>query len=445
MRHTHRTPKKRTDIFVNAMHCIYSGSSQSLRLFGEAAPCVLQHRLDALIQSLDRQALVDPRLRLAHQRGAIRRRGELLGEARQRLAQAAGEVGRARADAGNGRADEAAGRGRVRGELRGERVEDVLRDARVDGQLAERGEHEEEALGDVGLVKGLLARNVKDGHGDGAVEGRVAGGELPGGRFVNDVDLGSGGRFGEEDTVLILALVVAVVDAQLVVIRSPLSRGQYLFRLAPALLVLHPGEPLHLAAGVLDPEAVVGGAEAAAAHEEAAGGGHVAVGGGAAAGHDPQVGVGGQHAQRVRHGAAPALRGLDAGRVGEVLAPERAAARVAADAALVDAEHAALARVRRRQVPDLEALAALGPQRLEGLLPLRVGGPVVGGVAGGEDLVFILVSFLDNGADFVLQEKGKVRGLAEGELGRGWLDAQRTLVNISFSSHSRSCGTDRSR
>ncbi len=390
------------------MRCINKfRSQQSLCLFGEAAFRVLQHCPDTLVKTLDGQALVDPRLRLAHQRLAIRRRGELLHDPRQRLPKPPGEVGRERADARDRLADEAAGRGRVLGELGLERGEDVLRDARVDGGLlAERGEHEEEALGDVGRVKGLLAGNVKDGHGDGAVEGRVRG-ELPGGRLVNDLGLGLGG-LRQDDAVLVLALVLAVVDAQLVVLGRP-ARRNGLFRLAPALLVLHLGEPLHLAARVLDPEAVVGGAEAAAAHEEAAGGGHVAVVRGAAAGDDPEVGVGGQHAQRARHRLAPALRRLDAGRVGKVLSPERAAARMTAGAALVDAEHAALAGVRRAQVPDLEALAALGPERLEGLLPLRVRGPVVGSVAGGEDLVLILVSFLDNGADFVLQEKTRRR------------------------------------
>lgn len=257
----------------------------------------------------------------------------------------------------------------------------MLRDAGVDGQLAEGGKHEEEALSDVGLVKGLLSGYVKDGHGYGAVEGRV-GGELLGGRLVNDLGLGGGGGLGQDDAVLVLGVfVVAVVEAQLVVVGRA-AGGDGLLGLALALLVLHADEPLHLAAGVLDPEGAVGGAEAAAAHEEAAGGGHVAVLGGAAAGHDPEVGVGGHHAQGVGHGLAPALRGLDVGRVGEVLAPERAAAGVAADAALIDAEDAALAGVARGEVSDLEALAAFRSQGLEGLLPLCVGGPVVGRVSG---------------------------------------------------------------
>lgn len=75
---------------------------------------------------------------------------------------------------------------------------------------------------------------------------------------------------------------------------------------------------------------------------------------------------------------------------------------MAVDAALVDGEDAALARVARVEVADAQALASLAAQGLEGLLPLRVGGPVVGGVSGGEDLVFVVVSFLDDGADFIL-------------------------------------------
>ncbi|GJD00028.1 hypothetical protein ColKHC_08853 [Colletotrichum higginsianum] len=157
-------------------------------------------------------------------------------------------------------------------------------------------------------------------------------------------------------------------------------------------------------AGVLDPQGALGRAEAAAAHEVAPRAAHVAVGGGAAAGKDPEVGVGGHHAQGGGHGAAPALRGLDIGRVGEVLEPKVLAPGVPADGALVDGEDARLARVLGDDVADLHALAALGAEGLEGVLPLGVGAEVVGFGAGGEDAVLEVAALLDDGADLILGE-----------------------------------------
>lgn len=80
---------------------------------------------------------------------------------------------------------------------------------------------------------------------------------------------------------------------------------------------------------------------------------------------------------------------------------------------------------------DLEAVAALSPERLERLFPLCVGRPVSRLVSGRQYSVLVIVAFLDNGANFVLffmsvqdhHEPQKSHSL--------------TLENSSFSSHSR--------
>jgi hypothetical protein len=56
--------------------------------------------------------------------------------------------------------------------------------------------------------------------------------------------------------------------------------------------------------------------------------------------------------------------------------PQRRALRVSVDAALVDTQDAALAGVGRVEMADPKTLAAFRTERVEGLLPFCVGGPV---------------------------------------------------------------------
>ena len=70
---------------------------------------------------------------------------------------------------------------------------------------------------------------------------------------------------------------------------------------------------------------------------------------------------------------------------------------------IVDAQDAALAGVCGGEVVDFQAVTAFAAEGLEGLLPFRVGRPVRGAVSGGEDLVLMVMSLLDNGADLILR------------------------------------------
>ncbi|KAJ0160496.1 hypothetical protein CTA2_7855 [Colletotrichum tanaceti] len=380
---------------------------------------MLQHRPDALVEVPDEQDQLDPHQRLAPQRLPVRRLVQAAAQARQHLAQAERELRRVRADADEWQADVAVPCRRVGGVLLVHGVDDVRDDLGRGRDLAgEGGEHVEEALGGLRAEEGLLPRDVEDGRRYGAVQRRVVL-ERPAVLLVQRRRLVLGRHRQPQRVVLVLFVVVlvvvvvvaAAVELDLVVVVHLLA-GQRVLLLGlllarAALLGLHLGQPLHLAAGVLDPQGALGGAEAAAAHEIAPGAAHVAVGGGAAAGKDPEVGVGGHHAQGGGHGAAPALRGLDVGRVGEVLEPEVLAAGVPADGALVDGEDARLARVLRDDVADLHALAALGAEGLEGVLPLGVGAEVFGFGAGGEDAVLEVAALLDDGANLIL---GKLDG-----------------------------------
>lgn len=72
------------------------------------------------------------------------------------------------------------------------------------------------------------------------------------------------------------------------------------------------------------------------------------------------------------------------------------------DAALVDTQDAALAGVGRVEMANPKTLAAFGAEGVEGLLPFCVGGPVRRFISRGENPVLVVVSLLDDGADFVL-------------------------------------------
>ncbi|WDK18584.1 hypothetical protein CGRA01v4_09869 [Colletotrichum graminicola] len=392
---------------------------------------MLQHGPDALVEVLDEQDQLDPHQRLPPQRGLVRGLVQALAQAGQDVAQAEGELGRVGADADQGQADVAVPGGGVGGVEVAQDVGDVRDDLCRGRDLGEGGEHVEEALGDLGAEEGLLPGDVEDGDGYGAIEGRVV---LE--RFalivVYDLVLGQRRQPQSVVVVVVLLIVVVVVELDLVVVVHLLAgQGVLLLGLllaaAGALLGLHLGQPFHLAAGVLDPQGTLGGAEAAAAHEVAPGAAHVAVGGRAAAGEDPEVGVGGHHAQGAGHGAAPALGGLDFGGIGEVLEPEVLVARVAGDSAFVDGEDAGLGGVLGGDVADLHALAALGAEGIEGLLPLGVGAEVVGVGAGGEDAMLEVTSLLNDCADLILCEYFLFLPFAQ--LGNGTLQVEAGLLS----------------
>ncbi|KAF3798616.1 Thymocyte nuclear protein 1 [Colletotrichum gloeosporioides] len=357
----------------------------------------LQHGLDALVQVLDEQDHLDPHQALAAQRLLVRGLVQTLTQPRQHVAQTQRELGRVGADADQRQTDVAVPRRGVGCVKRAHGLHNIVDDLLEARDLGEGGKHVEETLGDVGGEEGLLAGDVEDGHGYGAVHGRVVL-ELRGGVLVDDLLAGD----GQVVAVLVL-LVLLVAETDLVVVVHLLARqGVRVLLLPAAALRVHLGQPLHLAARVLDPQRALGRAEPAPAHEVPPRAAHVAVLSGAAAGVDPQVGVGGHHAQGGGHGAAPALGGLDVLGVGEVLEPEVLAGGVAGDGAVVDGEDAGLGGVLGVDVADLHAPAALLAQGVEGGFPFRVGGEVGGVGARGEDAVFEVASFLDDCADFLL-------------------------------------------
>ncbi|KZL63230.1 hypothetical protein CI238_07415, partial [Colletotrichum incanum] len=390
---------------------------------------MFQHSPDTLIEVLDKQDQLDPHQRLALQRRLVRSLVQTLAQPRQNIAQTKSELGRVGADADQGQTDVAVPRRGVGEVLLPHRVDDVRDDLGHGRDLDERRKHVEEALGNLGVEEGLLPRDIEDGNRYGAVQGRVILERLAV-LLVHYLLLARHGQ--PQDVVLILVLVFVVVELDLIlVIHLLASQGVLLLGLllAPTLLSLHLGQPFHLAPRVLDPQLALGRAETAPAHEVASCATHVAVGGGPPARKDPEVGVGGHHAQGAGHGAAPALRGLDIGRVGEVFEPELLTTRMSADSALVDGEDARLARVLGGDVADLHALAALGAKGLEGLLPFRVGAEVVGVGAGGEDAVLKVAALLDDCANLILCKDFLFLPFAQ--LGNGTLQVEAGLVSDS--------------
>src|SRR3569833_705944 len=193
-------------------------------------------------------------------------------------------------------------------------------------------------------------------------------------------------------------------DAILFIVASVRRRGDN--QLLGALLPLHPRQPLHLGARVLDPHRLVAGAEPAPAHERGPRALLVAIPRRPPPGQDPQPGLGRVHAQRPRHDLAPALRGLHRRRVVEVPPPQQHAPRMPHDRALERLEHARLARMVGR-VLDLEAAAALGAQLLERLVPRDVREVVAEKTTKKKDEVFELGSLVDQRANLVLLEKSR--------------------------------------
>ena len=110
----------------------------------------------------------------------------------------------------------------------------------------------------------------------------------------------------------------------------------------------------------------------------------------------------GHHAESSCDRLSESLRCLDARRVPQVLFPQCTTVRMTLHASIVDGENSALPGVGGIEMSDLETLAALRPERFEGLLPLCVSRPIGWLVAWREDFVFVVISLLDDVSDFVL-------------------------------------------
>ncbi|QBZ60931.1 hypothetical protein PoMZ_07875 [Pyricularia oryzae] len=187
--------------------------------------------------------------------------------------------------------------------------------------------------------------------------------------------------------VIVVGLVAVVLELDLVTVVGrlllPESR-QRLLALAPTLNL---GQPLHLDAGILDPDEDALGAEATAAQEVGPRAVHVPVSGGAPPNQGPEFGVLGVQPEGAGGHAPPALGGPLLGEVLEVAPPHVDGARVAVHAALVDLAQAPDAGMLVRQLPYAQPGAAPGAEGFEAALPVGVCEEVWGFGTGRKDSV----------------------------------------------------------